>query len=71
MPEKVLFAILIGIVGLSLPPIRRNLLTRPLFNKMRKALPQMSQTTQMKNNNYLSLLFLRSSRPLRRMLIIF
>ncbi|NOR79880.1 MAG: acyl-CoA dehydrogenase, partial [Methyloprofundus sp.] len=44
MTEKVLFAILIGIVGLSLPPIRRNLLTRPLFNKMRKALPKMSQT---------------------------
>ncbi|NOQ15199.1 MAG: acyl-CoA dehydrogenase [Methyloprofundus sp.] len=44
MPEKVLFAILIGIVGLSFPPIRRNLLTRPLFNKMRKALPKMSQT---------------------------
>ena len=25
-------------------PVRRNLLTRPLFNKMRKALPKMSQT---------------------------
>lgn len=44
MPEKVLFAIIVGIIGLSVAPIRRNILTRPLFNRMRKALPRMSQT---------------------------
>ena len=44
MSELVLLVILIAIVSLCFPPIRRNLLTRPLFNTMRKALPSMSQT---------------------------
>ena len=37
-------SVLAGIIVLSVPKIRRNLLTRPLFNKMRRALPPMSQT---------------------------
>ncbi|MDD5267691.1 MAG: acyl-CoA dehydrogenase [Methylococcales bacterium] len=36
--------VLAGIIVLSVPKIRRNLLTRPLFKKMRRALPPMSQT---------------------------
>lgn len=36
--------ILILIIALSLPPVRRKFLIRPLFNKMRKAMPKMSQT---------------------------
>ncbi len=44
MSELVLYLILIVIISLSLPFIRRNLLIRPLFNKMRKSLPKMSQT---------------------------
>lgn len=44
MSELVFVLIVIGVIVLSVPPIRRNLLTRPLFNKMRKALPKMSQT---------------------------
>ena len=44
MFEFILLVTLIVAACLSLSPIRRNLLTRPLFNKMRKALPGMSQT---------------------------
>ena len=36
--------ILIGLAIFSLPPVRRKLITRPLFNKMRKTMPPMSQT---------------------------
>ncbi len=43
MPELIIL-ILIGLASLNLPPVRRNLLTRPLFNKMRKTMPPMSQT---------------------------
>ncbi|SMG66440.1 acyl-coenzyme A dehydrogenase, partial [methanotrophic bacterial endosymbiont of Bathymodiolus sp.] len=41
--SKLLY-ILIGVIDISLPPVRRKLLTGPLFNKMRKAMPKMSQT---------------------------
>jgi acyl-CoA dehydrogenase len=44
MSEFILIVILISLASLSLPPLRRKLLTRPLFNKMRKNLPSMSQT---------------------------
>jgi len=41
--SKLLY-ILIGAIGIRLPPVRRKLLTAPLFNKMCKAMPKMSQT---------------------------
>lgn len=44
MFKFILLVIFIGFVCLSVSPIRRNLLTRPLLNKMRKSLPRMSQT---------------------------
>ncbi len=44
MAEFVFYFIIISISGLCLPPIRRKVLTRPLFNKMRAALPRISQT---------------------------
>ena len=45
MSEVILISILIiGLIILSYPPIRRNLLTRLIFNKMRKNLPTISQT---------------------------
>lgn len=44
MTSFILIAIAIAVISLILPPVRRNLLTRPLYNKMRKNLPPMSQT---------------------------
>jgi len=44
MFEAILIIVLLGIIAFSVPSIRRNVLTRPLFNKMRHALPLMSQT---------------------------
>ena len=44
MFEFILLSLFIGGICLSVSPIRRKLLTRPLFNKMRSALPAMSQT---------------------------
>ncbi len=44
MLEFTLLIILIGIISLKMPRIRYRLLTRPFFNKMRDALPAMSQT---------------------------
>lgn len=41
---ELIVIILFILAGLFLPPIRRKLLTRPLFNKMRKTMPPMSQT---------------------------
>ncbi|WP_428353574.1 acyl-CoA dehydrogenase [Methyloprofundus sp.] len=43
MSEFILFFIIV-MISVGFAPIRRNLLTRPLFNKMRKSLPSMSQT---------------------------
>lgn len=44
MTELILIVVLTGFASLMVAPIRRSLLTRPLFNKMRKNLPPMSQT---------------------------
>jgi len=44
MTELILIVVLTGLASLMVAPIRRKLLTRPLFNKMRKNLPPMSQT---------------------------
>jgi len=44
MFEAILITAVLGIIAFSVPPIRRNVLTRPLFNKMRRLLPPMSQT---------------------------
>lgn len=46
MKELLLFIIVIGVISLIVPAIRRNILTRFLFNKIRKAMPKMSQTEQ-------------------------
>ncbi|MDP3334214.1 MAG: acyl-CoA dehydrogenase [Methylococcaceae bacterium] len=44
MLEAILITTVLIIITFSVPSIRRNVLTRPLFNKMRHALPPMSQT---------------------------
>ncbi len=44
MTKLILIVVLTGLASLIVAPIRRNLLTRPLLNKMRKNLPPMSQT---------------------------
>lgn len=44
MLEIILFVILVVIIGIGVAPVRRNLLTHPLFNSLRKSLPTMSQT---------------------------
>jgi len=44
MFEAILITAVLGIIAFSVPSIRRNVLTRPLFNKMRRLLPPMSQT---------------------------
>jgi len=44
MSEIILIIILFAAVILLTPAIRRNFLSRPLFNKLKKALPSMSQT---------------------------
>ncbi|PKM13528.1 MAG: acyl-CoA dehydrogenase [Gammaproteobacteria bacterium HGW-Gammaproteobacteria-3] len=45
MSKLVLLVMIIGLAGLlGLPPLRRRFLSRPLFTKMRKSLPPMSQT---------------------------
>ncbi len=44
MNKLMLIVALTGLSCLLVAPLRRNLLTRPIFNKMRKTLPPMSQT---------------------------
>ncbi|NOQ77005.1 MAG: acyl-CoA dehydrogenase [Methylococcaceae bacterium] len=44
MLNLILIILMLGIICLGVPAIRRNILTRPLFNKMRSAMPTMSQT---------------------------
>ena len=44
MSEFIFIIVFIGLAILSISPIRRNLLTRPIFNKMRRDLPSMSKT---------------------------
>ena len=44
MTELILLVLCIVFAGMSVAPIRRKLLTRPLLNKMRKNLPPISQT---------------------------
>jgi len=44
MFEAILITAVLGIIAFSVPSIRRNVLTRPLFSKMRRLLPPMSQT---------------------------
>jgi len=44
MSELLVAMVIILVAGLTWPPLRRMLLTRPLFNKMRKNVPPMSQT---------------------------
>lgn len=44
MIEAILITSVLIIIAFSVPSIRRNVLTRPLFNKMRRLLPPMSQT---------------------------
>ncbi len=44
MVEITLIVVLLGIIVFAIQPIRRHVLTRVLFNKMRRLLPPMSQT---------------------------
>ncbi len=44
MSELILLVIVIAVVSLGIAPVRRNFLTRPIFNALRRSLPTMSQT---------------------------